>query len=93
MKADITDIAMRFSLLSGPARLEILQILMKGPATVTKLREGLKLAQPLVSYHLGLLRMGGLVVRTRTGRSVTYVTDKEVLKGLASYLAGLTPKK
>jgi DNA-binding transcriptional ArsR family regulator len=54
----------------------------QGQKNVTALCDGLGLKQPTVSHHLGLLRMGRLVVGTRKGKSVVYVTDAGVLKTL-----------
>jgi DNA-binding transcriptional ArsR family regulator len=93
MKSAMRDCAANFSLLSDPTRLGILKILSTGPSNVTALCKGLGLKQPTVSHHLGLLRMGRLVVGSRKGKSVFYVTDKEVLKDMATCLAGLAPKK
>jgi len=81
-----------FSLLSDPTRLRILQVLAKGPKNVTGLCKAMRLKQPTVSHHLGLLRMGRLVGGTRKGKSVVYVTDKASLKALAAACAKLTPR-
>jgi DNA-binding transcriptional ArsR family regulator len=92
MKSEMRDCAANFSLLSDPTRLGILKILSKGPSTVTQLCKSLGMKQPLVSHHLGLLRMGRLVEGTRKGKSVIYVANKDVLKGMASCLRGLAKK-
>ncbi|KPK65878.1 MAG: hypothetical protein AMK73_01645 [Planctomycetes bacterium SM23_32] len=89
---DRREWARGFSLLSDATRLGILSLLAKGPKNVTALCRGLGLKQPTVSHHLGLLRMGRLVIGTRQGKSVVYTTDKAALKALAAALAKLTPK-
>ena len=61
---------------SDATRLGILKNLAKGPKNVTALCKALGLKQATVSNHLGLLRMGRLVVGTRQGKSVVYTTDK-----------------
>ena len=81
-----------FALLSDPTRLGILQVLAKGPKNVTALCKILKLKQPAVSHHLGLLRMGRIVISKRQGRSVLYASDKAALKTLASGLVKLMPR-
>ena len=91
-KADLLEWARGFSLLSDPTRLGILAQLAKGPKNVTALCKVLGLKQPTVSHHLGLLRMGRLVVGTRQGKAVLYTTDKTNLKALASALGKLMPK-
>jgi len=91
-KADLKEWARGFSLLSDVTRLGILSELSKGPRNVTAMCKALKLKQPTISHHLGLLRMGRLVNGERQGKSVVYTVDKGNLKGLASALAKLMPK-
>ena len=91
-KADLLEWARGFNLLSDATRLGILSLLAKGPKNVTALCKALGLKQPTVSHHLGLLRMGRLVINTRQGKSVVYSTDKANLKALASALGKLMPK-
>jgi len=87
------ELACGFGLLSGATRLGILKMLTAGPKNVTALCKGLGLKQPSVSHHLGLLRMGRLVISTRKGRSVIYVCDAAAMKALAVGIAKLTPRK
>jgi len=91
-KADLRDWAQGFGLLSDATRLGILSLLAKGPRNVTALCKSLGLKQPTVSHHLGLLRMGRLVINTRKGKAVEYATDKAALKQLASAVSQLMPK-
>ena len=91
-KADVRELARGFYLLSDTTRLGILAALAKGTSNVAGLCKALKMKQPAVSHHLGLLRMGRLVNGTRHGRSIVYAADKAGLKALASGLAKLTPK-
>ena len=91
-KADLLEWARGFSLLSDATRLGILKNLAKGPKNVTALCKALQIGQPNASHHLGLLRMGRLVVGTRKGMAVVYTRDKANLKVLASALAKLMPK-
>jgi ArsR family transcriptional regulator len=92
-KAELLEWARGFSLLSDPTRLGILRMLSAGAKNVTALCDALGLKQPTISHHLGLLRMGRLVVGTRQGKSVVYVTDQASLKELAAGIAKLTPSK
>jgi ArsR family transcriptional regulator len=91
-KAELRDVAEGFALLSDLTRLGILSLLAKGPKNVTALRKAVGLRQPVVSRHLGLLRMGRLVNGVRQGKWVVYATDKANVKALASALGQLTPK-
>jgi len=92
-KAELSEWARGFALLSDPTRLGILKLLGAGPRNVTALCNGLGLKQPTVSHHLGLLRMGRLVVGTRQGKSVVYNSDKKNLKALVSAIGTILPSK
>lgn len=90
--ATLKEWARGFSLLSDKTRLGILAELSKGPSNVGGLCKALKLKQPTISHHLGLLRMGRLVNGERQGKSVVYTADKKAMNELSSALAKLTPK-
>jgi len=92
-KAELSEWARGFSLLSDPTRLGILKMLAAGPKNVTALCDALGLKQPTISHHLGLLRMGRLVTGTRQGKSVVYTTEKKNLSELSSAISKLTPSK
>lgn len=88
----MTELAIGFGLLSDQTRVGILKLLTTGPKNVTAICKGLGMKQPLVSHHLGLLRMGRLAAGARKGKSVIYTIDRSHLKGLAAGIAKLTPK-
>ena len=92
-RSQLTVLAQGFGLLSDPTRLGILTLLVKGPKNVTALCKALRLKQPAVSHHLGLLRMGRLINGVRQGKSMVYTADKQALKALAMALGTLTPKR
>ena len=92
-RSPLSELAAGFSFLGDPTRLGILKLLASSPKNVTALCDALGLKQPTLSYHLGLLRMGRLVIGTRTGKSVIYATDVAAMKALAAGLAKLTPRK
>ena len=92
-RSELVDLAFGYGLLSDQTRLGILNILTGGPKNVSALCKGLGLKQPSVSHHLGLLRMGRLVISVRTGKSVIYSVDVAAMKSLGVALAKLTPKK
>ncbi len=74
-------------MLADPIRLSILVILAKAPKSVTALCDALKLPQPTVSYHLGLLRMTGLVGRKRAGKEHHYSLNRGKLEPASAFLA------
>ena len=64
-----------FRLLSDKTRLQIVMLLAGGERNVTSLCEDLKLPQPTVSHHLGLLRMNRVIINKRHGKQVIYALD------------------
>lgn len=69
-----------FRLLSDKTRVQIVMYLAEGDRSVTALCRDLKLPQPTVSHHLGLLRMNRLITNKRSGKQVIY-TLASVVKG------------
>ena len=69
---DAARLADVFRLLSDKTRLSLLLLLSGGERNVTSLCEALRLPQPTVSHHLGLLRTGGLLVSRRAGKQIYY---------------------
>jgi len=66
--------------LASPRRLAILHRLADGPCGVGQLADELRLSQPNVSQHLGVLRASGLVEADRDGREIRYrLADPEVM--------------
>jgi ArsR family transcriptional regulator, zinc-responsive transcriptional repressor len=80
-----------FHLLSDKNRLRIVLILAEGEQDVTSLCEQLKLAQPTVSHHLGLLRMNRVIVPKRQGKRVIYSLDPAAGKVTGGKLKFSTP--
>lgn len=70
--AQLEPLVALFRSLSDKTRLNILMLLARGERNVTGLCEELRLAQPTVSHHLGLLRMSNLIINRRKGKQVFY---------------------
>jgi DNA-binding transcriptional ArsR family regulator len=87
------ELACGFGLLSDATRLGILKMLTTGPKNLAALCKGLRAKQPTVSHHIGLLRLGRLVVGTRKGKSMIYACDAAAIKRLAVAIPKLTPRK
>jgi DNA-binding transcriptional ArsR family regulator len=75
---DLEQLTNVFRLLSDKTRLNILMILGQGERNVTSLCEELKLPQPTVSHHLGLLRMSNIIANRRNGKQVFYSLNGRV---------------
>jgi ArsR family transcriptional regulator, lead/cadmium/zinc/bismuth-responsive transcriptional repressor len=69
---DLDQLVFLFRLLSDKTRLNILLSLVKGERNVTSLCEELRLPQPTVSHHLGLLRVNNMIANRRRGKQVFY---------------------
>jgi DNA-binding transcriptional ArsR family regulator len=75
---DLEQLTSLFRLLSDKTRLNILLLLADGERNVTSLCERLKLPQPTVSHHLGLLRMNNVIANRRNGKQVFYALNGRV---------------
>lgn len=82
--AQIDQLGALFKLLSDKTRLAILQILCEGEMNVTALCKRLKLPQPTVSHHLGLLRLSRLIGNRRSGKEVYYRLHDRVIGAAAT---------
>lgn len=71
----LSTLCQLFRLLSDKTRLQIVMLLSSGERNVTSLCEELKLPQPTVSHHLGLLRMNRVIINKRHGKQVIYALD------------------
>lgn len=67
-----------------PVRLRSIVALCEDPQTVTQLCERLDVRQSLVSQHLAVLRMVGLVHVDRNGGRATYSIKEQGLRNLIS---------
>jgi ArsR family transcriptional regulator len=66
--------------LGGVVRLQVLHLLAgQGEMNVTDLARALRVSQPLVSWHLGVLRRVELVSMRRQGRQVWYSLNRTTL--------------
>src|SRR3954465_8647757 len=75
---DLEQLITVFRLLSDKTRLNILMLLSEGERNVTSLCDALKLPQPTVSHHLGLLRMNNIIGNRRDGKQVFYTLNGRV---------------
>ena len=66
-------------------RLRIVQRLAEGEATVAELIDRIGLSQPLVSWHLGRLRVAGLIQTRRVGRETVSRLLPEAFRSFAEY--------
>jgi len=68
----LDGVAEAMKTLADGTRLRLLLLLREGEANVSDLCTRMGLAQPIVSHHLGLLRMAGWVSNRRQGKNIYY---------------------
>lgn len=86
---DITAWTQRFTLLSDPGRLSLLQcIAAAGPISVTDLALATGMHDTTVSQALRLLRTAGAVTAHRDGRIIRYTVADQTIRSLLA-LTGL----
>ena len=66
--------------LANPTRLRIVGELAGGESSVNDLAGRLRIAQPLISWHLRMLRLGGVIRTRREGRQVYCSLDRETIR-------------
>lgn len=82
---DLRAVRLIHKTLSDVNRLRIVRRLAQGEATVTELIDQVGLSQPLVSWHLGKLRLAGLVETRRAGRETVSRLLPEAWDRFAAY--------
>lgn len=75
-KKEKTDVAKTFGILGSKVRLQILEIIANEEKCVNSLSKDLRLSQPTISYHLGLLFNFGLVKQFKKAQWVRYKLNK-----------------
>lgn len=72
------EIAGIAKLLSNPARVAILEYLMRAPKCICNdIVDEVQLAQPTISLHLKDLKQAGLIKGTIEGRQICYCIDED----------------
>ena len=82
---DLRAVRLIHKTLADVNRLRIVRRLAQGEATVTELIDQIGLSQPLVSWHLGKLRLAGLVETRRSGRETVSRLLPEAWDRFATY--------
>lgn len=85
------QIAVMAKALGHPARIAILEFLMKVDTCICgDIVNELPLAQPTVSQHLKELKNAGLIKGNVEGTAICYCIDEKALEILQTYFAGIT---
>lgn len=80
MKIDTEKTAEIFKALSSETRLKIVfGLIAKNECNVSKMAEGLNIAQPNVSQHLSVLKNAGIIEGYRKGNQICYKVTNELV--------------
>jgi arsenate reductase (thioredoxin) len=79
----------RLAALADPVRLRLLGLLARGDCPVGMLAAALGLSQPLVSFHLKVLREAGIVTAERAGLFTYHRLEPTAVNGLFDEVTGL----
>ena len=87
---DAQDVLLKtLKVLSHPIRFRILQSLGRADSNVGELSDRLAISQPLMSYHLKVLRQAGLVRHRRNAQATYYSVNPETVSRLRALLDSL----
>ncbi len=76
-----------FNAIAEPCRRDILTVLARGEAPVSQLVDVLRLTQPQVSKHLGVLRAVGAVHCRSVGRQHVYRLEPSALAPVSAWMS------
>lgn len=82
------DLDRVFQALADPTRRAIVERLVRGPASVSRLAEPLPMSLAAVVQHLQVLEASGLVSSEKVGRVRTCRVEPDVLRAAEAWLAG-----
>jgi ArsR family transcriptional regulator len=84
----VPDVSIYFRALSDRKRLRIAEYLAQHESvTVTQLGTELRISQPLMSWHLRMLRRAGIVKTRRAGRQVLCSLNRRALEAYQRQVA------
>jgi DNA-binding transcriptional ArsR family regulator len=76
------DLKAHFIGLANPTRLAIIALLVGGERSAAEIARELKLSQPLLSWHLRVMRKAGLIETRRRGREIACALDRVSIRAL-----------
>lgn len=82
-----------FKALDDKTRRDILDILKDKDLTAGQIAEHFEMTKPSISYHLDLLKQGGLVLSKKKGQYVYYYINTEVLDNTIRWFFSLIKSK
>ncbi|MFN2464326.1 MAG: ArsR/SmtB family transcription factor [Candidatus Dormibacteria bacterium] len=80
--ATVRDLKAHFIGLANPTRLAIISLLVDQELSAAAIARELKLSQPLLSWHLRVMRKAGLIETRRRGREISCGIDRGSIRVL-----------
>ena len=91
--AEQNEIANLLKALANPARVAIIQYLLKVDSCICgDIVNELPLAQPTISQHLKELKNANIIQGTIEGKSICYCINPETMSKIESYFSGISLK-
>jgi DNA-binding transcriptional ArsR family regulator len=81
---DLAQVSGCMRALAHPARLRLVALLLQEDLPVGAMAERLRLSQPTVSRHLGLLQARGMLTCRREGKHMLYRAASPALAGICT---------
>jgi len=75
-----------FHALGDTTRLSVIEMLTRGPMSVSDLAKSFEMALPSFTQHLGVLETSGLIRSHKSGRVRTYYLDAKCLKAAERWI-------
>jgi len=77
-KRQINLLSKKLKAITEPNRLRVLDLLQISPMFVKDIKKMTKIEETLLSFHLKILRLAGLVTTQRKGKMVLYIISQPV---------------
>ena len=91
LPSELAHVALWFHALSDVTRVNIVQMLSYQERCVGELEQVLDVPQPLLSFHLKVLKDAGLISRRRDGQCVYYALQEDGLNVMIAFIETVKP--
>ena len=91
LPSELAHVALWFHALSDVTRVNIVQMLSYQERRVGELEHVLDIPQPLLSFHLKVLKDAGLISRRRDGQCVYYALQEDGLNVMIAFIETVKP--
>ena len=81
---ELEKLTQLFKVLGDPSRMRVLFQIGSSEACVSEVAARLKMSESVVSHHIHILRMNGLVRWRRSGKTIYYVLKDDIVRSIVS---------